>query len=109
MKNIFLFIAGILFCQFKCFCQTDTISAPDLIGRMFEPDIDFFEVLDQANEFYRNHPDIDTFENAGFMQLKRIEWFWKERAAGVDSTKRGNIRSEEHTSELQSQFQLVCR
>src|SRR5207249_5092286 len=54
--------------------------------------------------------DIDrhyTFVNDAFLQLVGLD---RDETIGKSSpTSRRNARSEEHTSELQSRFDLVCR
>src|SRR5689334_24232109 len=44
------------------------------------------------------------------MSTRRASWLaWSLAAAGLAMLAAGGARSEEHTSELQSQFHLVCR
>src|SRR5689334_25066279 len=39
----------------------------------------------------------------------RVRWLWSAKPASAAAVASGVPRSEEHTSELQSQFHLVCR
>src|SRR2546426_7686224 len=56
-----------------------------------------------------HQPDIGTRSDGHAFHRSRGQLHCTERRGGADSRGRPSVRSEEHTSELQSPCNLVCR
>src|SRR5690625_6884199 len=67
---------------------------------LFRSTLDLFQL-------HRVDPKVDTAEQFGEMAALQQEG--KVRALGLSEVGVDQVRSEEHTSELQSRGQLVCR
>src|SRR5207249_8524257 len=68
------------------------------------------QLLDYQRQRFTSRPAQDYITEAGQRRLVRVDF--NEGAAArlnVDGKLCGRVRSEEHTSELQSRFDLVCR
>src|SRR2546430_13065684 len=61
----------------------------------------------QRNTLFKNRGDGSFAEIAAFAGIEASDWSWDAQFLDVDLD--GYERSEEHTSELQSQSNLVCR
>src|SRR5688572_31852861 len=55
------------------------------------------------------HSPTTTSGSTGSRSSSRGTSRWRGSTDGIDTRRGGSIRSEEHTSELQSQSNLVCR
>src|SRR5437867_5980172 len=63
------------------------------------------EPLEILEIFGRIHPTLQTPS----MHERKVGWIATNLPAWPTSSKRSSMRSEEHTSELQSPYDLVCR
>jgi hypothetical protein len=92
MKRI-IFVVSILlisvFASLKSFSQTDANAYwnRDIWGN----NDNFYQIRDEANAYFQNHPELDTIKGTGRKDFMRWETFWSNRIFKVNCKKPGSF------------------
>lgn len=92
MKKIFFIVSILLinvFAFLKSFSQTD-------VNAYWNRDIwgnndNFYQIRDEANAYFHNHPELDTIKGTGRKDFMRWETFWSNRIFKVNCKKPGSF------------------
>src|SRR5699024_7714695 len=81
--------------------KSNSIAAASIVAKVFRDNL-----MDAYGEVY---PEYDFKHNAGYGTREHMEALKKYGPTPIHRRSFAPVRSEEHTSELQSRFDLVCR